>query len=118
MSQNRRRCSPACACSDAIRWLVANKHDLAPLTGTSTKALKAVAHLWQLYAYSRDEAVLSAIGLLVPSLGSCSGLARELAAWAMDWDDRERLWPRVLAFAHEQHVRREAEENGFNGPSR
>ena len=95
-TKSNRRCSPACPCADALRWLSANGHSLAPLTGTSTKALKAVAHLWQLYAYSREEAVLGAIGLLVPSLGSCSGLGRELAAWAMDWGDRERLWPRVI----------------------
>ena len=93
----RRRCSPPCACADALAWLAGNGHSLAPLTGTSAKALRAVAHLWQLYAYSRSDDVLAAIGLLVPSLGNCAPLARELAAWAMDWDDRARLWPRVAA---------------------
>ena len=91
-----RRCSPACACADALRWLAGNGHDLAPLTGTSTKALCAVAHLWQLYAYSRSEAVLRAIGDLVHSLGGCDDLAKELAAWAMNWGDREPLWAEVL----------------------
>lgn len=90
-----RSCSPRCSCAEALWWLDANGHSLAPLTGTSTKALLAVAHLWQLYAYSRSDAVLRAVRELLPSLGSCCGLARELIAWAMDWDDRERLWPLV-----------------------
>ena len=92
-----RRCNTACACADALRWLDANGHSLAPLTGTSTKTLKAVAHLWQLYAYTREPAVIEAVRLLVPSLGNCAGLARELIAWAMDWDDREKLWSEVRA---------------------
>lgn len=96
MSANR-RCNPACACADAFRWLTANGHSLAGLTGTSTKALKAIAHLWQLYAYTRDPQVVVAVRALAPSLGSCAWAARELIAWAMGWDDRERLWPSAEA---------------------
>ena len=61
MKSTNRRCNPACACADALRWLDANGHSLAPLTGTSGKALRAVAHLWQLYAYTRDPAVVVAV---------------------------------------------------------
>ena len=79
-----------------LRWLKANGHDLGALTGTDTKALAAVAAAWELYAYEGSSDVLLAIGILTRRMQSKTRpLARELAAFAMDWGDRERLWPLV-----------------------
>lgn len=82
--------------SEHLDWLRENGHDLAPLTGTDHKALAAIAACWTLYAYSGRTEVLAAIRLLIGEMQrSTAPLARELIAWAMDWDDRERLWPEV-----------------------
>lgn len=76
------------------KWLRANKHDLAPLTGTDRKALAAIAECWQLYAYTGTECVLRAISELLKVMQpKTRHLARELIAYAMDWGDRDRLWP-------------------------
>lgn len=79
-----------------LRWLVANKHDLAFLTGTDFKALAAVAALVELYAYTGHLSALRAAGVAVAEMqASARPLARELIAFVMDWGDRERLWPHV-----------------------
>jgi len=77
-----------------LKWLRANGHNLAPLTGTDTKALAAVAACWELYAYTRSERVLKAARELAAEMqDSTRPLARELIAYAMDWSDRDKLWP-------------------------
>lgn len=79
-----------------LRWLGARQCDLAPLTGTDTKALLAIAYCWRLYAYTRSPGVLDAIrNLLREMQPKCAPLTRDLIAWAMDWSDREKLWPIV-----------------------
>lgn len=84
------------AAADHLKWLRANGHDLAPLTGTDSKALAAIADAWNLYAYTRSERVLKAISLLIAEMQETTRhLARELIAYAMDWSDRDRLWPQV-----------------------
>lgn len=81
------------------QWLRANGHDLAPLTGQDARTLNAIAACWELYACSDDDgaqAALDAVRALLPAMQEkCWPLARELIAYAMDWDDREKLWPQV-----------------------
>lgn len=81
------------------QWLRANGHDLAPLTGQDARALHAIAACWELYACSDDAgalAALDAVRSLLPAMqDKCRPLARELIAYAMDWSDRERLWPQT-----------------------
>jgi hypothetical protein len=72
---------------------------LGMLTGQDRRALAAVAACWQLYASSDSDgerAALTAIRALLPGMQEkCRPFARELIAWALDWHDRERLWPVV-----------------------
>ncbi len=83
-----------------LEFLRANGHDLAPLTGTDHKALAAIADALTLYSYCGRENVLVAVALLAGEMqGSTRPLARELIAYAMDWGDRERLWPTI-----EKHI--------------
>lgn len=71
---------------------------LGMLTGTDARALDAIAACWTLYAYNRDQRVLDAVRSLLPSLQQkCWGFARELIAWAMDWNDRYAIWTLVVA---------------------
>jgi hypothetical protein len=79
-----------------LRWLKANGHSLAPLTGTDTRALEAIAATWMLYAHTRSSGLLRAVAILAREMQvSTRPLARELIAWAMDWGDRDALWPAV-----------------------
>lgn len=75
------------------------KGSLAALTGQDTAALDAIAACWQLYAYSDDDgrlAALTAVRTLLPAMQPHTRwIARELIPWALDWNDRERLWPLV-----------------------
>ena len=88
---------------EPLRWLAANKHDLAPLTGTDTKAAIAIAYAWQLFAYTRSTAVLNAIRCLLSEMQpSTAPLTRDLIAWVMDWSDRDRYWPMVWGDEHER----------------
>lgn len=82
-----------------LRWLKANGHNLAPLTGTDFRALAAIDACWQLYAHAdNDEQVRVAVrALLTQMQPKCWPLARELIARAMDWGDRDRLWPMLFA---------------------
>lgn len=81
-----------------LKWLKANGHDLGAFTGTDIRALAAVAATWELYAYTGDDEVLLAIGLLTRRMQrKTRPFARELAAFVMDWSDRDRLWPLVEA---------------------
>jgi hypothetical protein len=72
---------------------------LAALTGQDKLALEAIAACWQLYAAGDDDGrdgALAAVHALLPALQpQCRPFARELIAWAMDWPDRDRLWPLV-----------------------
>lgn len=79
-----------------IRWLLANKHDLGCLTGSDFKALDAIAPLLVLYSYTGHRLVLRACGLAAAEMQeSTRPLAKELIAFVLDWDDRDRLWPQI-----------------------
>lgn len=70
---------------------------LAALTGTDYKALEAIDRLWALYCYcDNQQYVLIAIAYAATQMQeSTRPLARELIAHALDWGDRDRLWPQV-----------------------
>lgn len=82
-----------------LGWLKANGHSLAPLTGQDRRALAAIDACWQLLAMSDEDGRaggIEAVKALLPALQEkCWPLARELIARAMDWSDRDRLWPLV-----------------------
>lgn len=73
---------------------------LGMLTGQDYRALAAVAMCWELYFGSDADgqrAALEAIrSLLAGMQQKCWPFARELVAFAGDWGDRDRLWPRVV----------------------
>ena len=75
------------------------KGALGALTGQDSRAMAAIAACWRLYANSDDDgatAALDAVRALLPAMqASTRYLAREIIAWAMDWNDRARLWPKV-----------------------
>jgi hypothetical protein len=69
---------------------------LAELTGTDYRALEAIDRAWELLSVTRADSLLTAIALLAREMQpKMRPLARELAARAMDWGDRERYWPEV-----------------------
>ncbi len=82
-----------------VEWLAKNGHDTAALTGQDTRAIRAIAWCWELYAVGDEagqKAALQAVhNLLAGMQEKCWPLAKELIAFAMDWNDRDRLWPRV-----------------------
>ena len=72
---------------------------LGALTGQDEQALAAIANCWKLYARGDETAsaaALVAIRALLPAMQPHTRpLARELIPWALDWHDRETLWPIV-----------------------
>ena len=82
---------------EPLRWLAAQRGiDLAPFTGTDTKAAVAIAHCWDLFAYTRSPGVLHAIqNLLREMQPSTAPLTKLLIARSMDWSDCDRYWPLV-----------------------
>jgi hypothetical protein len=92
---------PPAQCVDALNWLQSNKHGLGMLTGTDARALKAIAHCWDLYAVADDPAlVLAAIAMLLGTMQpKCWIFAKELIAHTLDWADRDRVW-RLLVSNH------------------
>jgi hypothetical protein len=71
------------------------KGELGMLTGTDARTLRAIAALWEVYAYTGELAVLDAVSkLLQPKLlqPKCWRFAKELIARSMDWSDRDRVW--------------------------
>lgn len=77
-----------------------DKNSLAPLTGQDTSALDAITACWQLYARSDSDgraAALAAVRALLPAmLPHNRWIARELIPFALDWNDRDHLWPLVI----------------------
>ncbi len=75
------------------------KDALASLTGQDASALDAISACWELYARSdcdgRDGALAAIRALLPAMLPHNRWIARELIPFALDWGDRERLWPLV-----------------------
>jgi len=72
---------------------------LGALTGQDARALGAIAECWELYSNSDADgqaAALGAVRALLPAVQpQCRFLAKELIAMALDWPDRDRLWPFV-----------------------
>lgn len=75
------------------------KGSLAPLTGQDMAALDAIAACWTLYARSDADGqrgALAAVRSLLPTMLSHNRwIAKELIPFALDWHDRERIWPLV-----------------------
>jgi hypothetical protein len=69
---------------------------LGALTGQDARALNAIVACFELYANSDEEGqfrALSGVRALLPAMQrSTQWIARELIPYALDWDDRERLW--------------------------
>lgn len=81
-----------------LKWLRANGHSTAGLTGTDARALAALAACWELYSLERDERALEAVASLVLVMQpSMQPLARALIPWAMDWSDEGPVWQLVEA---------------------
>jgi hypothetical protein len=93
----RVRRAPPERVDEPLRWLRANHHDLAPLTGTDTRALLAIAACWRLYFNADDQAsVLRAVAELLASLQpKCWRLAKALIPWAGDWSHEGPVWQAV-----------------------
>lgn len=74
-------------------------YTLGMLTGQDNRALTAIAACWELYASSDEDGergALVAVRALLPAMQEkCRPFARELIPFALDWHDRERLWPLV-----------------------
>jgi hypothetical protein len=69
---------------------------LAALTGTDVRALDAFVACLELYAYTGNESAMQAAGLsLLPMQVSTRWIAKELIAFVLEWESRERLWPRI-----------------------
>jgi len=79
------------------------KGSLAALTGQDQRALSAIVACFELYASSDDDGqrgALDAVRALLPAMQeSTRWIARELIPYALDWGDRERLWPLVSSEA-------------------
>lgn len=89
--------------SEHLRWLRANGHSTAALTGTDARALAAIAACWTLYTVERNELVLEAVAALAQLMqSSVRPLARALIPWAMDWPDEQPVWTLVEARMHSQ----------------
>lgn len=74
---------------------------LPALTGQDIRALSGIVSCWELYACgdeSGKKAAIEGVRALLPGMqAQLRWLAKELIPFALDWDDRERLWPLVEA---------------------
>ena len=99
------------------QWLRANARDpespckvrkamLGALTGQDYRTLGAIAACWELFSNSDadgQKAALRAIRALLPAMQkSTRWFAREMIPFAMNWEDRERLWPLVCSYQEAQ----------------
>lgn len=94
----RTRRPPPERVDEPLRWLRLNHHDLAPLTGTDTRALLAIAACWRLYFNADDQpSVIVAVVALLQSLQpKCWRLAKALIPWAGDWSHEAPVWLQVI----------------------
>lgn len=76
------------------------KGSLGALTGQDARAMSAFAAALKLYAASDEtgeRAGLAAMRAVLPAMQeSVRWIARELIPFALDWHDRERLWPLLV----------------------
>ncbi len=70
---------------------------MAPLTGTDYRALEAFAACLKLSSYcDRPEQAIRAMRIVLGEMQpSVRWIARELIPFAKEWNDRERMWPRL-----------------------
>jgi hypothetical protein len=75
------------------RWLAAQGHDLAGLTGTDVHVLAAITACWELAGIVGLDRVwpIVQVGLLPLMQAKYHALAIELVARSLDWSDRDRL---------------------------
>jgi len=89
---------PKPRCDDVFAWLRLRlgQTALAPLTGTTGRALRAYVHLLDAWCSSRSESVEAALRATLAILQPSEW---ELAAWAIvavgDWGFVADLWPRI-----------------------
>jgi hypothetical protein len=71
---------------------------LAPLTGTDVRAMTAFVACIDLYSYCDhpEEALRAAAIVLGQMQESVRWIARELIPFVREWEDRDRLWPRIV----------------------
>jgi hypothetical protein len=72
------------------------KHSLAALTGTDHRVLEAFVPLLKLYSYAPSGDVFGAMQIVLGQMQrSTLWIAKELIPFALEWHDRERLWPLI-----------------------
>lgn len=99
------------AAKEHIRWLKANGHNVAALTGTDHRALEAIAACWELYSVERQDNALSAVRCLLGSMQrKCWPLAKALIPRSLDWSDEEPVWARIRLYMPEAEGRHEPGE--------
>ncbi len=80
-----------------------HKSSLAALTGQDFRAMNAFAATLKLFACSdetgRRAAVAAMRALVMAMQPSVQWIARELIPFALEWHDRERLWPLIAGDA-------------------
>lgn len=83
-------------CNSLRAWFEENlgADCMAPITGTDGKALRAAAHILELYAYTRNDTLItSAFKTIVSHIQErLRYFAYHLIAKELDWQDRERIW--------------------------
>lgn len=81
-----------------IDWLRMNlgASAMGALTGTDIRCLKAATAIIEAYAYTYDTDLLEAFDTVVLKMQpSTREFAYHAIAYAMDWDDRKRVWSRT-----------------------
>lgn len=69
---------------------------MAPLTGTDYRVLEAFVACLKLYNYTGEQRVLQAVSIILQEMQPATRwIARELIPFVKEWEDRERLWPRL-----------------------
>ncbi len=75
------------------------KGSLGALTGQDTRAMEAFVACLELYALSDDDGQRAALVAARQLLGAMQPkvwwIAQELIPFVLNWDDRERLWPKI-----------------------
>lgn len=78
-----------------LTWLRANlgPRHLAPLTSTDTAALRAIAQVAQVAAFTRLSDITPSLLPLIKLMQShTQHLAYHAIAHSLDWSDRDRVW--------------------------
>ena len=91
-------------CKSFRRWLEAQpgigKHCLAPCTGQDLAALRAFAHLVEVYCYGDDRGRRAAIGAMRALIdggmqSSVRPLAKRMIPHIMDWCHEKEIWDQI-----------------------